>query len=100
METGGQQRRRGGDRRGDDAGHRTTRARRVSVGDPRSAAGRPISSFPGEAAVHSESRWEAAAIGDTDGEGSSGADGSEDCDGGDFRGGFPTLQLWISAKEE
>ena len=32
---------------------------------------------PGEAAIHTESRWEAAAIGDTDGAGSSGADGGE-----------------------
>ena len=63
-------------------------------------AGRPISPFPGEAAVHTESRWEAAAIGDTDGKGSSGADGGEDSDGADFRGGFPTLQLWISPEEK
>jgi RNA-directed DNA polymerase len=47
-----------------------TRAGGVSVGDSGSAEGRPISSFPGEEAVHTESRWEAAAIGDTDGKGS------------------------------
>ena len=78
MEAGAQQRRRGGGGCGDDPGHRRTRGRRVSGGDPGSAAGRPISSFPGEAAIHTESRWEAAAIGDTDGAGSGGADGGED----------------------
>ena len=77
MEAGAQQRRRGGDRRGDDPGDRTTRARGVSVGNPGGAAGRPISSFPGEAAIHTESRWEAAAIGDPDGAGPGGADGGE-----------------------
>src|SRR5215467_13426531 len=50
------------------------------------AAGRPISPFPGEAAVNSEGRWEAAAIGDTDGTGPNGADGSEAGDGADLRG--------------
>ena len=48
------------------------------------AEGRPISSFPGEAAIHTESRWEAAAIGDTDGEGPSGADGGEVSDRADL----------------
>src|SRR4051812_13838736 len=86
MEAGAQQRRRGRGRRGDDPGHRPTRAGRISRGDSGGVASRPISSFAGEAAVHSESRWEAAAIGDTDGAGSSGADGSEACDGADFRG--------------
>lgn len=33
--------------------------------------------FPGETSIHTESRWEAAAIGDTDGSGSNGADGGE-----------------------
>jgi len=81
MEASAQQWWRGGGRRGDDRGDRTTRARRVSDGDSSGVAGRPISSFPGEAAIHTEGRWEAAAIGDPDGAGSSGADGSEDCDG-------------------
>jgi hypothetical protein len=67
METGAQQSRRCGNRRGDDPGDRTTRRGRVSGGDRGGATGRPISSFPGEAAIHTESRWEAAAIGDTDG---------------------------------
>ena len=47
MEAGAQQRRRGRGRRGDDSGHRTTRARGVSGGNPGSIAGRPISPFPG-----------------------------------------------------
>ncbi len=100
MEAGAQQRWRGRGGCGDDPGNRTTRARRVSGGASGGAAGRPISSFPGEAAVHTESRWEAAAIGDTDGTGSSGADGGEACDGADFRGGLPAEQLWIPTEEE
>src|SRR6185295_5735328 len=90
METGAQQRWRGGGRCGKYPGHRTTRARGDTGGDPSSVASRPISSVPGEAAIHTESRWEAAAIGDPDGERSGGADGGEDCDGADFRGRFPT----------
>src|SRR5690349_13398970 len=81
MEAGAQQRRRGRGRCGNNPGNRTTRARGVSGGNSGSVAGRPISSFPGEAAIHTESRWEAAAIGDTDGAGPSGADGSEACGG-------------------
>jgi len=69
MEAGAQQRRRGRGRCGDDPSHRRTRAGGVSVGDSGSAEGRPISSFPGEAAIHTEGGWEAAAIGDTDGKG-------------------------------
>src|SRR5438132_10415596 len=94
METGAQQRRRGRSRWGNDPGDRTTRRRRVSGGDRSSVAWRRISPFTGEAAIHTESRWEAAAVGDTDGAGSSGEDGGE---GGD-RTGFvpqsfrPTLQ--------
>src|ERR1035441_5502960 len=89
MEASAQQWWRGRDRCGDDPGYRTTRAGGVFGGDSGSAEGRPISSFPGEAAIHTKGRWEAAAIGDTDGEGSGGADGGEDCDGADFRSGFP-----------
>jgi hypothetical protein len=44
----------------------------------------PISSFPGEAAIHTESRWKAAAIGDPDGAGPGGADGGEVGDGADL----------------
>jgi hypothetical protein len=68
MEAGAQQRRRGRGRRRDDPSHRTTRARGVSGGDSGSAEGKPISSLTGEAAIHTESRWEAAAIGDPDGQ--------------------------------
>ena len=73
---------------------------RVSGGDPGDAAGRPISPFTGEAAIHTESRWEAAAIGDPDGAGPGGADGGEDCDRADLRGGLPAVQLWIPSEEE
>src|SRR5215469_1805988 len=100
MEAGAQQWWRGRGRRGDHPGHRTTRAGRVSGGNSGGAAGRPVSSLPGEAAIHTESRWEAAAIGDPDGAGPGGADGGEACDGADFRGGFPVEQLWIPAEEE
>src|SRR5215472_12016107 len=55
----------GGDRRGDNPGNRTTRRGRVSGGDRGGATGRPISSFPGEATIPTESRWEAAPLGDT-----------------------------------
>ena len=75
METGAQQRWRGGGRCGKYPGHRTTRARGDTGGDPSRVASRPISSVPGEAAIHTESRWEAAAIGDPDGDRSGGADG-------------------------
>src|SRR6266568_331405 len=98
MEAGAQQWRRSGSRRGNDPGHRTTRARGVSGGNSGSGAGRPIASFPGEAAIHTEGRWEAAAVGDTDGAGSSGADGGEDGDRADFRSGLPTVQLWIPSE--
>ena len=67
-------------------------------GDTGGAAGRPISSFPGEAAMDTESRWEAAAIGDTDGAGPSGADGGEDGDRADLRGGFPTHAVMDSGR--
>src|SRR5579862_856296 len=100
MEAGGQQSWRGGGRRGKHPGHRTTRARRVSGGDSRSVAGRPISPFPGEAAVHTESRWEAAAVGNSDGAGSGGANGGEAGDRADLRGGLPTRQLWVPSEEE
>ena len=63
MEAGAQQRRRSRGRRRDDPSHRATRARGVSGGDSGGVAGRPISSFPGEAAIHTESRWEAAVNG-------------------------------------
>ena len=101
MEASAQQRRRGGRGRGDDASHRATRAREsFSKEIQADAAGRPISPFTGEAAIHTESRWEAAAIGDTDGEGSGGADGGEDGDRADLRGGLPAVQLWIPSEEE
>src|SRR6266568_4666197 len=98
METSAQQWRRGGDRCGNDPGHRTTRRGRVSSGDGSGVACRPISPLPGEAAIHTESGWEAAAVGDTDGAGSSGADGGEDGDRADFRSGLPTVQLWIPSE--
>src|ERR1700752_2500743 len=100
MEAGAQQRRRGRGGRGDDPSHRTTRAGGVFIGDSGSAEGRPISTFPGEAAIHTEGRWEAAAIGDTDGKGSGGADGGEVGDRADLRSGLPAVQLWIPAEEE
>jgi group II intron reverse transcriptase/maturase len=54
VEAGAQQRWRGRGGRGDDSGHRTTRARRVSGRNPVDATGRPISPFSGEAAIHTE----------------------------------------------
>ena len=48
METSAQQSWRGGNRRGDGPGDRTTRRGKVSGGDRGGATGRPISSFPGE----------------------------------------------------
>src|SRR5206468_410078 len=65
-----------------------------------SAVDRPISPFPGEAAIYTEGRWEAAAIGDPDGTGSGGADGGEAGDRANLRGGLPTVQLWISPEEK
>src|SRR5579872_5374206 len=100
MEASAQQRWRGGGGCGDDSGDRTTRTGGVAGGNSSSVAGRPISSFTGEAAVHTESRWEAAAIGDPDGAGPGGAGGGEDCDGADIGGGFPAVQLWIPAEEK
>ena len=72
----------------------------VSRRDTGRPEGRPISSVTGEAAIHTESRWEAAATGDTDGKGSGGADGGEDGDRADLRGGLPAVQLWIPSEEE
>src|SRR5689334_6006943 len=100
METGAQQWWRGGNRCGDDPGYRAIGGGEISGRDSGSAAGRPISPFPGEAAVDTESRWKAAAIGDPDGAGSGGADGGEACDRADFRGGFAALQLRIPSEEE
>src|SRR5215469_4633262 len=100
METGAQQSWRGGNRRGDDPGDRTTRRGRDSGGDRGGAAGRPISSFPGEATIPTESRGEAAALGDTAGKGSGGADGGKDGDRADLRGGLPGVELWIPSEEE
>ena len=94
-------RRRGRDRCGDNPGYRTTRARGVSSGDSASVTGRPISSFPGEAAIHTESRWEAAAIGDTDGAGTGWCRWTKIVDRAHFRAGLPVeQQLWIPAEEE
>src|ERR1035441_1852587 len=104
MEARAQQPWRSRDRRGDDPGDRTTRRGRVLGGDRGGVAGRPISSFSREAAIHTKSRWEAAAVGDTDGAGSSGTDGGEgprgDPDRADLRGGFPVQQLWFSSEED
>jgi hypothetical protein len=91
----------GGEIRPRRAECQTTRAGGVDSGDPGGVACRLISSFPGEAAIHTESRWEAATIGDTDdGAGPGGADGGEACDGADFRGRLPSVQLRILAEEE
>src|SRR5215472_6799227 len=68
--------------------------------DGSGAACRSLSSFTGEAAIHTESRREAAAVGDTYGTGSSGADGDEAGDRADLRGGLSAVQLWIPAEEE
>src|ERR1700757_4386901 len=95
METSTQQSRRGRDGWGNDPGNRTTRRGRVPGGDRSCAAGRTISSFTGEAAIHTESRRKAAAVGDTDGTGPSGADGDEVGDLADLRSGLPEVQLWI-----
>src|SRR5215470_3951938 len=76
------------------------RGGKVSGGHTRGAAGRPISTATGEAAIHTESRWEAAAIGDPDGTRPGGADGGEVGDRADLRGGLPAVQLWISSEEE
>ena len=62
-EASAQQPRRGGHRWGNDPGHRTTRRGRVSHGDRSRAASRPISSVSGQTTIHTESRWEAAAVG-------------------------------------
>src|ERR1700758_3652525 len=51
-------------------------------------------------AIHTDGRWEAAAIRDSNGAGPSGADGGEDRDGADIRGGFPGMQLWIPTEEK
>ena len=48
----------------DDPDHRAVRSGEVSGGDSGSAADRLISPLPGEAAIYTEGRWEAAAIGD------------------------------------
>ena len=80
-------------------GHRATRAwSSFSAEIQADAAGRPISPFTGEAAIHTESRWEAAAIGDTDGAGPGGADGGEDRDRADLRGGFPSHAVMDSVR--
>ena len=99
-ETGAQPSWRGGNRRGDDPGDRTTRRGRVAGGDRGGVAGRPIASFPGEAAIPTESRGEAAALGDTDGKGSGGAEGGKDRDRADLRGGLPGIELGIRSEEE
>src|SRR5712692_1613518 len=80
--------------------HRGARSEAVSRADTGRSQNRPISSLAGEAAIHTESRWEAAAIGDTDGTGSSGADGGEAGDRADLRGGLPAQQLWIPSEEK
>src|SRR5438034_1239524 len=51
MEAGAQQRRRGRGGRGDDSGHRTTRAGRVSGGDPSSVAGNQGHNFAVDADI-------------------------------------------------
>src|SRR5450755_3398196 len=100
MEASAQQPWCGGDGRGDNPGYRATRRGRVSGGNRSSIAGRPISADAGKAAIHSEGRWEAAAIGNTNGTRPGGADGGEASDRADLRGGFPGLQLWIPSEEE
>jgi len=84
VEASAQQRRRGRSGCGNDPGHRAVGRGGISGGNPGGVAGRPISPLPGEAAVHTEGRWEAAAIGDTDGTGSGGADGGEAGDRADI----------------
>src|SRR5438309_2362154 len=100
METSAQQRRRGGNRQGNDSAHRKPRSGGVSKRDSGGAGCRPISPFPGEAAVDTESRWEAEAIRHTDGSGPGGADGGEDSDRTDLRGGLSAVQLRLPTEEE
>ncbi len=77
METGEGERRcrRGG--RGVHRRHRRTRGGRVSEGDTERPEGRQVSTVTGEAAIHPQRGREAEAAGDTDGEGSRGADGDQ-----------------------
>src|SRR5215469_11040014 len=82
-----------------DPSYRTTRRRGVFGGNPSSTARRPISSTPGKETIHTERAREAAAVGDTDGAGPSGADGGEDRNRADLLAGLPTLQLSISPQE-
>src|SRR3990170_271376 len=96
METSAKQRRRGGRGRRDDSGHRTTRGRGVLATSASRPENRTISPFAGEAAVYSESRREAAATGDPDSTGPSGANGGEVGDRTDIRGYFDSIdQQWL-----
>src|SRR3990172_12505 len=97
METSAKQRRRGGRGRRDDSGHRKTRGRGVLATSASRPENRTISPFAGEAAVYSESRREAAATGDPDSTGPSGANGGEVGDRTDLRGGLSELQLLVPA---
>jgi len=65
VEAGAQQRRSGGRGSSHAAIHRGARSGRVSRREPGRPSGRPISPATGEEAIHTESRWEAAAAGDS-----------------------------------
>jgi len=84
VDAGAQQQGSGGRGRNHAAIHRGARSEAVSRRDTGRPEGGPISAATGKAAVHTEGRGKAAAIGDTDGQGSSGADGGEDCDRADL----------------
>src|ERR1044071_4247889 len=100
METSAQQRRSGGRGSSHLAIHRGARRGAISRSDTSRYEGRRLSPLTGEAAIHTESGREAAATGDTDGAGPGGADGGEDHDRADLRGGFGGKEFWIWAEGE
>src|ERR1019366_6204545 len=100
MDAGTQQWRGGGRGPSHVSIHRGARSDAVSRRDTGRPEGRPISPLSGEAAIHRERRWQAAATGGTDGAGPGGADGGEDRDRANLRGRFRSEQLWISTEEE
>src|SRR5712692_5070262 len=100
METGQEEPRRGGRRR-DDAGRgRAMGCRGISRRPRRAIASGHVSTLGGEASVYSEGRRTTAAVGDSDGPRPSGADGGDARAGADFRGGLPSVLVWVSAEAE
>ena len=66
----------------------------------RAIASRHVSARGGEASVYSEGRRKTAAVGDSDGPRPSGADGGDARAGADFRGGFSSVLVRLSAEAE